>query len=330
MKRVRIYPRKRVAARRRAQCGPREPEARTAGADAPALAAGGRRAERAAPGRCGRGRRRQPERHRSRELVQPRPTGHSGLGLAPGADRVPGRRGVDLGAGADQFLAGDVRDLSAAGLAPRRRRGARGGAASAPPSRSAGGSASGISSPGSIGSATPSWSMPRRSAGCCRSRSRRCRPGLAVFTGLGVALARLLWTPGPFRILTLAAALDGGRMAARPRADRISLERVRLCADDAAAARPERRRSFGIWGLTFIAVAVFASPAVLADDVRETRRPWLPVAVRRPRAGGACGLRRDPARAQSDRARGRRAAADHAAQRAAGREIQLRRQAARS
>ena len=31
----------------------------------------------------------------------------------------------------------------------------------------------------------------------------------------------------------------------------------------------------GLWGLTFIAVAVFASPAVLADEPADTRRRWL-------------------------------------------------------
>ena len=35
----------------------------------------------------------------------------------------------------------------------------------------------------------------------------------------------------------------------------------------------------GLWGLTFPAVAVFASPAVLADTAAETRRPWLPLAL---------------------------------------------------
>jgi apolipoprotein N-acyltransferase len=35
----------------------------------------------------------------------------------------------------------------------------------------------------------------------------------------------------------------------------------------------------GIWGLTFIAVAVFASPATLTDDRAETRRAWLPFAL---------------------------------------------------
>jgi apolipoprotein N-acyltransferase len=32
-----------------------------------------------------------------------------------------------------------------------------------------------------------------------------------------------------------------------------------------------------MWGLTFAAVAVFASPATLADHRADTRRPWLPV-----------------------------------------------------
>ena len=39
----------------------------------------------------------------------------------------------------------------------------------------------------------------------------------------------------------------------------------------------------GIWGLTFIAVAVFATPALFADDRADTRRPWLPLL-----AGSCC------------------------------------------
>jgi apolipoprotein N-acyltransferase len=35
----------------------------------------------------------------------------------------------------------------------------------------------------------------------------------------------------------------------------------------------------GIWGLTFLAVAVYASPAVLADERADTRRPWLAPAL---------------------------------------------------
>ena len=33
----------------------------------------------------------------------------------------------------------------------------------------------------------------------------------------------------------------------------------------------------GLWGLTFLAVWLFASPAVLADERRDTPRPWLVV-----------------------------------------------------
>ena len=85
----------------------------------------------------------------------------------------------------------------------------------------------------------------------------------------------------------------------------------------------------GIWGLTFLAVAVFASPAVLADDRADTRRPWLPLAIGVVAARRARGLRRGAAVAHADRVRRRRAAAHHAAQPAAGREVQLRRQADR-
>ena len=35
----------------------------------------------------------------------------------------------------------------------------------------------------------------------------------------------------------------------------------------------------GLWGLTFLAVWLFASPAVLADDRRDTPRPWLAVLI---------------------------------------------------
>ena len=98
--------------------------------------------------------------------------------------------------------------------------------------------------------------------------------GLAVFTGFGVALARLLWTPGPLRILTLAAALTtsewlrGHVLTGFPwNAFGYALTTPLALAQSAAV--------FGIWGLTFIAVAVFASPAVLADDRKRWR--FLPV-----------------------------------------------------
>jgi apolipoprotein N-acyltransferase len=102
--------------------------------------------------------------------------------------------------------------------------------------------------------------------------------GMACFTGFGLALARLLWTPGPTRLLALALALTvaewlrGHLFTGFPwNAYGYALTGTLELAQGAALV--------GIWGLTFIAVAVFASPAVLIDDRSETRRPWLPVTL---------------------------------------------------
>jgi apolipoprotein N-acyltransferase len=102
--------------------------------------------------------------------------------------------------------------------------------------------------------------------------------GLAIFTGLGLALARLLWAPGPFRILTLAAALS---LAEWLRGHVLSGFPWNVFGYALTTPLPlaESVAIFGIWGLTFIAIAVFASPAVLADDAGETRWPMMPVVV---------------------------------------------------
>lgn len=98
--------------------------------------------------------------------------------------------------------------------------------------------------------------------------------GLSLFTAFGFALARLLWMRGAARILTLAAALTfaewlrGHMLTGFPwNAFGYALTGPLILAQSAALV--------GLWGLTFIAVAAFASPAVLADDRADTRRPWL-------------------------------------------------------
>jgi apolipoprotein N-acyltransferase len=102
--------------------------------------------------------------------------------------------------------------------------------------------------------------------------------GLAIFTAIGVALARLLWTRGATRILSLGVALTaaewlrGHVLTGFPwNAFGYALTAPLPLAQTAAL--------IGIWGLTFIAVVIFASPATLADDRAETRLPWLPVAL---------------------------------------------------
>jgi apolipoprotein N-acyltransferase len=102
--------------------------------------------------------------------------------------------------------------------------------------------------------------------------------GMACYTGLGLALARMLWTRGPIRLIALAVALTaaewlrGHLFSGFPwNVYGYALTGPLVLAQSAAL--------IGIWGLTFIAVALFASPAVFADDRTDTRRPWLPLAL---------------------------------------------------
>jgi apolipoprotein N-acyltransferase len=102
--------------------------------------------------------------------------------------------------------------------------------------------------------------------------------GLALFTAAGFALARALWTRGPLRILALAVALTlaewlrGHLFSGFPwNVYGYALTGPLVLAQSASI--------LGLWGLTLIAVAIFASPATLADEPADTRRPWLPVTL---------------------------------------------------
>ena len=102
--------------------------------------------------------------------------------------------------------------------------------------------------------------------------------GMACYTAFGLGLARMLWTRGPTRLIALAIALTaeewlrGHLFSGFPwNVYGYALTGPLVLAQSAALV--------GIWGLTFIAVAVFASPAVLVDERTHTRRPWLPLAL---------------------------------------------------
>src|SRR5262249_42264862 len=97
--------------------------------------------------------------------------------------------------------------------------------------------------------------------------------GLALFTALGLALARLLWTRGAARVIALAVALTisewlrGHLLTGFPwNAFGYLIATPDWLAQSAALV--------GLWGLTFIAVLVYASPAVLADDPADTKPRW--------------------------------------------------------
>jgi apolipoprotein N-acyltransferase len=102
---------------------------------------------------------------------------------------------------------------------------------------------------------------------------------LALYTALGFALARLIWTNGASRVLALAASLTvsewlrGHLLTGFPwNAFGYALSEPLALAQIASL--------IGLWGMTFLSVAIFASPAVLIDGKSSGRRPWaVPVAA---------------------------------------------------
>ena len=101
---------------------------------------------------------------------------------------------------------------------------------------------------------------------------------LALFTAFGAGLARALWRRGPLRILALAIALTiaewlrGHVLTGFPwNSYGYALTGPLVLAQSASL--------LGLWGLTFLAVLVFSSPAVLTDEETDTRRPWLPLVM---------------------------------------------------
>nr|WP_249135684.1 apolipoprotein N-acyltransferase [Bradyrhizobium sp. AUGA SZCCT0177] len=102
---------------------------------------------------------------------------------------------------------------------------------------------------------------------------------LALFTAAGFALARLLWTRDASRLLALAISLTitewlrGHLLSGFPwNSFGYALSEPLALAQTASL--------IGLWGMTFLTVAIFASPAVLIDGTSRGRKPWLaPVAA---------------------------------------------------
>jgi apolipoprotein N-acyltransferase len=97
---------------------------------------------------------------------------------------------------------------------------------------------------------------------------------LALFTAFGFGLARLIWTRDASRVLALAATLT---MAEWLRGH--VLTGFPWNAFGYALTEPlalaQTGSLIGLWGLTFLSVAIFASPAVLIDGTSRGRKPWI-------------------------------------------------------
>ncbi len=102
--------------------------------------------------------------------------------------------------------------------------------------------------------------------------------GLALFMALGTALARLLWARGAMRVITLAVALTAAEWLRGHLLTGFPWNTFGY-ALATPLALAQTASVIGIWGLTFIAVAAYASPAVLTDDRADTRRRWIAPAL---------------------------------------------------
>jgi apolipoprotein N-acyltransferase len=101
---------------------------------------------------------------------------------------------------------------------------------------------------------------------------------LALFTALGFALARLMWTGDASRVLALAVCLTlsewlrGQVLTGFPwNAFGYALSEPLALAQTASL--------IGLWGMTFLTVAIFASPAVLIDGPSRGRAGWVAPAL---------------------------------------------------
>jgi len=101
---------------------------------------------------------------------------------------------------------------------------------------------------------------------------------LALFTALGFGLARLLWAKDGWRVIALAASLTmsewlrGHALTGFPwNAFGYALSEPLPLAQTASL--------IGLWGMTFLAVAIFASPAVLIEEGSRRRKPWFAPAL---------------------------------------------------
>jgi apolipoprotein N-acyltransferase len=97
---------------------------------------------------------------------------------------------------------------------------------------------------------------------------------LALFTAFGFALARLIWTRDASRVLALACGLTiaewlrGQLLTGFPwNAFGYALSEPLALAQTASL--------IGLWGMTFLTVAIFSSPAALIDGTSRGRKPWI-------------------------------------------------------
>jgi apolipoprotein N-acyltransferase len=97
---------------------------------------------------------------------------------------------------------------------------------------------------------------------------------LALFTGFGFALARLIWTKEASRVIVLAASLTLGEWLRGHVLTGFPWNAFGYALTEPLALA-QTASLIGLWGLTFLSVAIFASPAALIDGNSRGRKPWI-------------------------------------------------------
>jgi apolipoprotein N-acyltransferase len=97
---------------------------------------------------------------------------------------------------------------------------------------------------------------------------------LALFSAFGFALARLLWTRDASRLLALAISLTLGEWLRGHVLTGFPWNAFGYALSEPLALA-QTASLIGLWGMTFLCVAIFASPAVLIDGSSRGRKPWI-------------------------------------------------------
>ena len=97
---------------------------------------------------------------------------------------------------------------------------------------------------------------------------------LALFTAAGLAVARIFWTRGPERIVTIAMAMTAAEWLRGHLLSGFPWNSFGYALTEPLALA-QIASAIGVWGLTFLALLIFPSAALLTDDPIDTRRPRL-------------------------------------------------------
>jgi apolipoprotein N-acyltransferase len=97
---------------------------------------------------------------------------------------------------------------------------------------------------------------------------------LALFTAFGFGFARLIWTRDASRVLALAATLTVAEWLRGHVLTGFPWNAFGYALTEPLALA-QTGSLIGLWGLTFLSVAIFASPAVLIDGTSRGRKPWI-------------------------------------------------------